>query len=167
MVSCKRVLTSFFGLGFLPLAPGSWGSLPVPIIFGLCASLGVTTAAISVVRAALIVVASVVCVSFSSSAIEACGRKDPGEVVVDEVAGQAVAFLMLPCLDSTVAIWTAAAIGFVAFRVFDIIKPPPCRQLENLPDGWGILADDLAAGVYAAITLQLCLRFLPVGCKLV
>ncbi len=159
MVSCKRILTSFFGLGFLPVAPGSWGSLPVPIIFGLCASLGVTAGAISVVMAALAVVASVVCVAFSSAAIQACGRKDPGEVVVDEVAGQAVTFLMLPQLDSSGDVWVVAAIGFVVFRVFDIIKPTPCRQLENLPGGWGILADDLAASVYAAVVLQLCIRF--------
>ena len=71
------------------------------------------------------------------------GRKDPQFVVVDEVAGQWIALLGCPIE------WRHALICFVLFRLFDMTKPPPVRQLENLPEGWGIVFDDVAAGLYA------------------
>ena len=71
------------------------------------------------------------------------GRKDPQFVVIDEVAGQAIALLFMP------ANWRGALIALVLFRLFDITKPFPVRQLENLPEGWGIVFDDVAAGLYA------------------
>jgi phosphatidylglycerophosphatase A len=71
------------------------------------------------------------------------GREDPGFVVVDEVAGQWIALLGSP------ADWRHGLIALVLFRVFDITKPFPARQLENLPEGWGIVFDDVAAGLYA------------------
>ena len=71
------------------------------------------------------------------------GRKDPGFVVVDEVAGQWVALLNCP------ADWRHGLIALVLFRLCDITKPFPARQLEALPDGWGIVFDDVAAGLYA------------------
>ena len=81
------------------------------------------------------------------------GKKDPGTVVVDEVAGQMLALAAIPL--------TAAAgptvLAFLAFRVFDIIKPYPARRFESLRSGWGIMADDLVAGVYAALTVGLVL----------
>jgi len=71
------------------------------------------------------------------------GRTDPGAVVIDEVVGQMITFLLLPH-----ATWKWLLAGFVLFRVFDVIKPFPARQAEQLPRGWGIMIDDVAAGLY-------------------
>ena len=105
---------------------------------------------------------SIICVKFAPAAIAATGRADPREVVADEFAGQAVTFLAIPFLTaaaiSTRQIWAAAVLGFLLFRLFDIVKPWPIRKVEKLPNGWGILADDLLAGVYAAIVLLICFR---------
>jgi len=156
----KRMLTSCFGLGRLPVAPGTWGSLPVMIIFGLMCQLHLSELSISIVMAALAVAGSVVCVKFAPAVIVATGNNDPGEVVADELAGQAVTFLavMFLSLDelSTGQICITAVFGFLLFRLFDIAKPWPIHRLEKLPKGWGILADDLLAGVYAGIVLFFC-----------
>ena len=152
----KRLLTSCFGLGWLPIAPGSWGSLPSAIIFGLVYYLvgsGVLAASLMV---ALIVAGSVVCVKFSHVAVAATGNEDPNEVVADEIAGQALTFLAMPLLMTNVSggqIVSIAVLGYFLFRLFDTVKPWPSYRLEELPAGWGILADDLMAGVYAGIAL--------------
>ncbi|MCK5171960.1 MAG: phosphatidylglycerophosphatase A, partial [Planctomycetes bacterium] len=143
----RRLLTSCFGLGFMPIAPGTWGSMPVAVLFGLLCYMSVSATVMSLVLVLVAVGASAVCVLFAPAAIEATGKKDPGEVVADETAGQAIAFIgAFPA--GITAIAATAVIGFLAFRLLDIIKPFPCRRLEALPAGWGILADDLMAGVY-------------------
>ena len=158
----QRLLTSCFGLGYLPVAPGTWGSLPPTIIFGLMCHFRASPVMISVVMAALILAGSVISVKFAPAAIAATGKDDPGEVVADEFAGQAVTFLMSPFLAlgsaSAGQVWTVAGVGFVLFRVFDIAKPWPIHRFEKLPEGWGILADDLAAGVFAWTVLQICIK---------
>lgn len=151
----KRLATSCFGLGWLPGAPGTWGSLPVVIVFGLMCHLHAPTAVTSIVMAALVLAGSVVCVKFAPATIAATGKNDPGEVVADEFAGQALTFLVGPFLVAGPT-WATALLGFVLFRIFDITKPWPIRKLENFPAGWGILADDLLAGVYAGTALFLC-----------
>ena len=83
------------------------------------------------------------------------GREDPGQVVIDEVAGQLVT------LAFTGAGAVAALVGFLLFRVFDIIKPYPANRFERLHGGLGIMADDLAAGVYGCVALHLVMRFVP------
>jgi len=112
--------------------------------------------------AALTIAGSIVCVKFAPAVIAATGKTDPREVVADELAGQAVTFLVSPFLAisavSSRDIWLAAALGFFLFRFFDIAKPWPIRKLERLPGGWGVLADDLMAGVFAAIVLQIIIR---------
>jgi undecaprenyl-diphosphatase len=108
-----------------------------------------------VVMAVLALAGSVACVKFACASIAATGRNDPGEVVADEFAGQAVSFLVGPFLAAGPA-WVVALLGLVLFRIFDISKPWPIRKLEKLPAGWGILADDLLAGVYAGAALFLC-----------
>jgi len=159
----KRLLTSCFGLGRLPVAPGTWGSLPVAIIFGLMSQMQAPAVIISIVMATLALAGSVVCVKFAPAAIAATGKNDPREVVADELAGQAVTFLAAPLLSPEILsirqIWIITAGGFLLFRLFDIVKPCPIRRLEKLPEGWGVLADDLLAGVYAAIVLQIIIRF--------
>ncbi len=158
----KRLLASCFGLGRLPIAPGTWGSLPPTIIFGLMCQFHVSGISISIVMAALAIAGSIICVRFAPAAIAATGKNDPGEVVADELAGQAVTFLVSPFVAisavSSRDVWVAAVLGFFLFRLFDIAKPWPIRKLEKLPKGWGILADDLLAGVFAAIVLQIIIR---------
>ena len=157
----RRLLLTCFGLGRLPAAPGTWGSLPPVVIFGLMAYLGASPIAISIVMAALVLAGSVVCVKCSPDLIASTGKKDPQEIVADEFAGQAVTFLFISQLDFW-EILSPTVIGFLLFRIFDIAKPWPIRKLEKLPNGWGILADDLLAGVYAGVVLLIyCLYIYP------
>lgn len=112
--------------------------------------------------AAVALASSAVCVGYAPNAIAATGKNDPGEVVVDEVAGQAMTFLAIGALPIK-QVWLVAGAGFVLFRIFDITKPWPIRKLETFPKGWGILADDLLAGVYAWIALHICIRLFISG----
>jgi phosphatidylglycerophosphatase A len=158
----KRLLTSCFGLGWLPLAPGTWGSLPPAVIFALMCHFGVAAVPIAITMAVLAVAGSVICIAFAPSVIKATGKSDPREVVADEFAGQAVTFLAFPFLMpadiATRQILIITALGFVLFRIFDVVKPWPIRKLEKLPKGWGILADDILAAVFVAILILLCLK---------
>jgi len=164
----KRLAASCFGLGRLPVAPGTWGSLPPTVVFALMCQFSVSAGLISVVMAVLALAGAVVCVKFAPAAIAATGKTDPREVVADEFSGQAVTFLaaafLLPATVSPGRVWAAAAAGFVLFRLFDIFKPWPIRKFEKLPKGWGILSDDLMAGVYASIVLLVFIRFEVIAC---
>lgn len=151
----KRLAASCFGLGWLPVAPGTWGSLPPVIVFGLMCHFHAPSAATLIAMAAFALAGAVVCVKCAPATIAATGRNDPGEVVIDEFAGQAVTFLVGALLAAG-ATWAVALLGFVLFRIFDIFKPWPIRKLEKFPAGWGILADDLLAGVFAGVALFLC-----------
>ncbi len=153
----RRMLTSCFGLGYLPAAPGSWGSLPPAIVFGLVYYLGGSGIIAFGLMVLLLLAGSIVCVRFSSAAVAATGNKDPNEVVADEIAGQALTFLALPFLIGAAPpirqVVAISALGYFLFRLFDTIKPWPIYKLEKFPAGWGILADDLMAGVFAAVAL--------------
>ena len=138
---------STFGVGYLPLMPGTWGSLVAVGIF-----LGFTQLVKGNALVALVLV-SIVVVTFvgiwAASRTEALsGRKDPGKIVVDEVAGQLISLFPLTLFVH----WSIVAviISFILFRFFDIVKPYPARRLEALKGGLGIMCDDLIAGVYAA-----------------
>ncbi len=158
----RRLIASSFGLGWLPIAPGTWGSLPPAVVFGVLACCGISGTIITTVMAAFIVAASVACVACVPAVAALVGKADPGEVVVDEVAGQAVVFLIMPWIlpaDLSMKQYClVAGLGFLLFRVFDITKPWPIRKLEALPAGWGVLADDLLAGVVAGILLLICVK---------
>ena len=153
----RRLLASCFGLGWLPVAPGTWGSLPPTIVFVLMCRSGESVVLISTVMAVMALAASVVCVKFAPAVIAATGKTDPREVVVDEFAGQAITFIPIGAVP-TGQIWATAVLGFLLFRLLDIAKPWPARKLEKLPKGWGVLSDDLLAGIYAGIALLFCLR---------
>lgn len=157
----KRLFTSCFGLGWLPICPGTWGSLPPALIFALMCYFSATAILISIVMAALALGGSVACVVFAPAVIKATGKTDPREVVADECAGQAVTFLAVPFFVveafSGRQILITVVLGFLLFRLFDILKPFPIYRIQKLPEGWGILADDLLAGIYAAIVLQISL----------
>jgi len=155
----KRLLASCFGLGWMPIAPGTWGSLPPVVAFAVMLYFGAPTLAIVGAMAAFIITASVACVACVPAVAALVGKTDPGEVVVDEVAGQAVAFLIIPLiLPADLSMKQGcliAGLGFLLFRVLDITKPWPIKKLEALPAGWGVLADDLLAGVFAAVLLAI------------
>ncbi|HJP90795.1 MAG TPA: phosphatidylglycerophosphatase A [Pyrinomonadaceae bacterium] len=139
------------GVGYLPLMPGTFGSLVGVAIFLL------------LVRMPVLVVLSIPVITFAgiwagSRTEELSGRKDPGKVVVDEVAGQMIA--LLPLTFSTH--WSTAAVilSFTLFRFFDIVKPYPAGRFERLKGGLGIMCDDLVAGAYAAIIASIILAVL-------
>jgi phosphatidylglycerophosphatase A len=105
------------------------------------------------VLAVLIILVISVGIPAATLAARAAGLKDPGFVVIDEVAGQWIALLWVPVS------WKTLLAAFILFRSFDILKPPPVRQLERLPEGAGIVFDDVAAGAYALLVMQLALHF--------
>jgi undecaprenyl-diphosphatase len=148
MMNTHKLLTSSFGLGFLPIAPGTWGALAPAIVY-MAAGILIGPQAAMGSMAALLVLGCVVTVACSPKVIAMTGSQDPGQIVSDEVAGQALTLLLVQWLMPMSGFCTAAAVGFGLFRLFDIFKPWPCKHLENLPAGWGILADDLAAGLWA------------------
>src|SRR5438045_2421476 len=129
------------GVGYLPLIPGTYGSLLGMAIFLLLAR---TPSAAALVFVSILAI-TVVGIWAASRTEELSGRKDPGKVVVDEVAGQMIA--LFPLTIFTVNPF-AVMISFVLFRFFDIIKPYPANRLEHLKGGYGIMCDDLVAGAY-------------------
>jgi phosphatidylglycerophosphatase A len=159
----RRLVASCFGLGWLPVAPGTWGSAFPAGVFALLLCLNVSEAVVAAVMVVLVVVASLACVMFTPAVAATVGKSDPREIVVDEVAGQALTFLpACLVLDSRTQVSASlgiAILGFLLFRVFDILKPWPIRKLEALPAGWGVLADDLLAGVFAAVVLLICVKW--------
>jgi phosphatidylglycerophosphatase A len=153
----KRIILSCFGLGRLPVCPGTWGSLPSTIIFALMCYFDAPAVSISIVMAALALAGSIACVILSPAVIRELGKTDPREVVADELAGQAVTFLVASFFVGAFTTWQLAVtvmLGFLLFRLFDILKPFPIYRIQKLPEGWGIFADDILAGVYAAVVLQ-------------
>lgn len=146
----EELLTTCFGLGKLPIAPGTWGSLPPVVLYLLTKYYCPYPPSAPILMAFLVIAGAWACVQFSPAVIASTGKKDPGMIVADEVAGQSVTMLFIALLEPD-NIYLAAGIGFLLFRLFDIFKPWPCKKLEKLPSGLGILADDLMAGVYGAI----------------
>jgi phosphatidylglycerophosphatase A len=165
-----RLMLTVGGLGFMRPASGTWGSTPPPALalalVWLVGRDGLSAADAWLVDGALVLIAivfSVACVAGGRWAEREWGRKDPGQVVADETAGQAVALLALPWrpmtdLDGLGANVAIAATAFLAFRLLDIVKPPPANALQRLPHGWGILVDDLVAGAYALAVTQVVWR---------
>lgn len=144
-------LSSAGFIGYIPFAPGTAGSLVGVGLYAGFVRLGATP----VLQLAVIAVLLAAGVWSATVAEAHFGLPDPGSVVIDEVVG------MLVTLIFTQAGWSAAVAGFVLFRLFDIIKPFPTGRLERLRGGWGIMADDVMAGVYANVGLQVLLRAAP------
>jgi phosphatidylglycerophosphatase A len=142
-----------WGVGYLPLMPGTFGSLVGVGIFLLLAR---NTPATSLI---VVVLLCIVAITFSgiwaaSRTEQLAGRKDPRKVVVDEVAGQMIALLPLTIFNVSVF---AVIVSFILFRFFDIVKPYPAGRLESLKGGFGIMCDDLVAGVYGAVVTSIIL----------
>jgi phosphatidylglycerophosphatase A len=138
-------IATWFGCGYSPKAPGTAGSLGALAPAVLLAQYGGFRPWHFAVLAAAVTPAAIWA---AGRVARAWGEKDPSQVVVDEVVGQWVALAGAATLD-----WKSWLAAFVLFRFFDIWKPFPVRRLEALPGGLGIVADDLAAGVYGALVL--------------
>jgi phosphatidylglycerophosphatase A len=138
------------GVGYLPLMPGTFGSLVGVGIFLL-----LSRTAVGLVISILVVTIAGIWAGSRTEAL--AGRKDPGKIVVDEVAGQLISSLPLVFFRQ----WSIAAVivSFVLFRFFDIVKPYPANRLQELEGGLGVMCDDLVAGVYAAVLVMIFMRF--------
>ena len=142
------------GLGKLPIAPGTWGSLGGLALAWAFASLEFHSTPL--LNPLLWWLALSGAGIWAAGRVEqSTGRKDPQEVVVDEVSGQWLALLASPGAFSGGLGWKSFLAGFILFRVLDIWKPFPANQAESLPGGWGIMADDWVAGAYSAALLWL------------
>lgn len=160
------------GVGYMPIAPGTWGSAVGVGLYLLISSVFWSMALplahqhnfvkilyVAVTLEFLIIVCITLVGIWAASRTEKLsGKKDPGKVVIDEVAGQLIALSAIPLW---IHAWSMIVLAFLLFRLFDIIKPYPCRRLESLPSGLGIMADDVVAGVYAALVVAVvsCIRF--------
>jgi phosphatidylglycerophosphatase A len=144
-----RWLATAFGSGYAPFAPGTAGSAVGLLLFWPLARLAWP------VQIACCVALFAVGTAASDRLAREVGKKDPGLVVVDEVLGMWVTLVALPFSSLT------ALLGFVLFRAMDVWKPWPARSLEALPGGWGIMADDAAAGVYANLLVRVALLVGP------
>ena len=143
---------TFFGIGRLKPGPGTWASVVAVVLWALAASQIPPSYRIGATAAAAMAV-TLIGIPAATAVARDAGSKDPQTVVIDEVAGQLVALIAVPLT------WKTLLAGLILFRVFDILKPPPVRQLERLADGLGIVADDVAAGLYALVVMHLLLRF--------
>jgi phosphatidylglycerophosphatase A len=143
-------LATGFGVGFMPWAPGTFGTLlGLPLAWGL-AQLGITKMALA--TAAICLAGIPVC---TRAARQLGQAKDPGSIVLDEIASVPITFFGIGDWS-----WGTVLAGFLLHRLFDITKPPPARQLERLPAGLGIMADDWIAGLYSNLALRLVLGLL-------
>ncbi len=143
-------IATFGGLGYFPVAPGSVGAaagiaavvalsrLPIPTVW-VSALVGITAAVIFAAG-----------VPAATGAEDYFRRKDPGHVVIDEVVGQMLALLANPRPS-----WKGLVAAYLLFRIIDVIKPFPARRLEHLKGGWGIMLDDVAAGVWSLVAFTL------------
>jgi phosphatidylglycerophosphatase A len=143
-INFPKMVTTLFGLGFLPLAPGTWGSL-AGLMF--CVLFSVNTFLYITFFAGIFAIG----VKYAGIVEKESGIEDPSFVIIDEFACIMVAFFLIPITLKSLII------GFVLFRLFDIIKIFPMKRAEKIGGGWGIMLDDLIAGIYANLILRLIL----------
>ena len=140
---------TFFGIGYTPKMPGTAASLAAfACLAGLSAFVPAWAVALSVAHAAPILFGA------THVYLKAKSERDPKEVVADEVLGSGVAVIFLPLS------WTAFVMAFVLFRLFDILKPPPIRSIERASGAWGVMLDDVAAGIFANLLTRAALHWL-------
>ena len=160
MKTFRMAMLTVGGLGHAPIASGTFGSIPPVVLAFVLVQLSQPHWVVNLCLVLLAIAFSIACVRFGAYAESTFGKKDPGQVVADEVAGQSVALLFLPWAEpgtEGALGWNAllAVAAFIAFRFFDILKPPPARNLERIQGGTGILVDDLVTGLMALIAVQI------------
>ncbi|MGB8918037.1 MAG: phosphatidylglycerophosphatase A [Candidatus Sulfotelmatobacter sp.] len=146
------LVATFFGIGRLRPGPGTWGSAATMLLWAALAhALAPSLRIPAAIGLSLLV--TLIGIPAATQVARGVGAKDPQFVVIDEVAGQLVALIAVPLA------WRSFLAALILFRVFDIVKPPPVRQLEAIPEGAGIVLDDVAAGLYALAAVHLLLHF--------
>ena len=149
------IVATFFGAGLLRPGPGTYGSVAAALLwFGAAHLLHPSLPALAAGTALAALLAVAVGIPAATVVARESGREDPGHVVIDEVAGQLIALIAIR------PDWRHVLLSLLLFRLFDILKPPPIRQLERLPAGTGILLDDVAAGLFALLLAHLAAHFL-------
>jgi len=143
-------IASFGYVGFFPIAPGTAGSLAALALFAFVRWIGMPAFELATIVAVL-----AIGIWSADGAERALGRKDPGPVVIDEVLGMLITLALLPVSLAGVLV------GFLLFRLFDVVKPYPAGRMEHLPGGYGIMLDDAMAGLYAHLVLRLCMWWMP------
>lgn len=154
MQKLKPILGSFFYAGFLPNAPGTWGSFFALFFIYF---IGLYTPWYGI---ALFTLFCSFLTVWVSEECEKVWGGDPSPLVMDEFAGQGMAFIGINLMNPEINIFLLLVLGFVFFRFFDIKKPLGVDNLQQLPGGWGILVDDLLAGFYAFLCLKILLYFI-------
>lgn len=144
MKTLSKAVSTFLGVGYFPVGQGTLASLIVMLLYKFF--LFRLHWAVYLGLNGIVFIAGVVSSSVHSSCLK---KKDPHEIVIDEVAGQMLVFFRLN------PSWFLVVSGFVLFRIFDIFKPFPVRQIEKFPKGWGIMADDIMAAVYTGLLIQI------------
>jgi len=134
--------------GYAPVAPGTFGTLVGVVIAPLFAGVAAASALAYLVLLGLAIACAIWAAQVAIGIFE---LKDPRQVVCDEIVGYLVAMAFVPVG------WSSLLYAFLFFRIFDIAKPTPCRQAEQLPGGYGVVVDDLAAGVYANLAVRVVL----------
>ncbi len=146
-MEAARVVSTFLGAGRFPVAPGTLASLIAALLHvALLSRLSLPW------RGAVVAGVFALGLAAASATSRSLGEKDPRRIVIDEVVGQWLAVFLMP------ARWLPILLGFLLFRFFDILKPLGIRRLEALPAGWGIMADDVAAGLISLAILELLSR---------
>jgi len=144
-----KITGSAFGLGYASFAPGTVGSAGAALAYFFIPALHNPLVLMP------IILATIALGVWASGVMEEEYGEDPSQAVIDEVAGQWLALAFLPVTPFVVLL------GFIFFRLFDILKPGPVDSLQNLPGGWGIMADDVLAGIFANVTLRIMMVVLP------
>lgn len=143
------VVATFFGAGRCRPGPGTWGAAAACLLwFAASSFFPIREGQLSWLTLCAVIAVTAIGIPAATRVEQESGRHDPGYVVIDEVAGQWVALIHAH------PNWSSLLLAFLLFRFFDILKPWPARRLERLPAGWGIVFDDLAAGLYALLVVQ-------------
>jgi len=149
---------TFLGVGWLQPGAGTWASAFTVALWWFGArTLAPAPDAVWIYTAVAAVIVTLIGVPASTIVARESGITDPRHAVIDEVAGQLIALIGIPLR------WQYVLASFILFRGFDILKPPPLRRLEKIPRGWGIMLDDVGAGIYAGIVAHLLIRFRVLG----
>jgi phosphatidylglycerophosphatase A len=147
------LIATFFGIGRLRPGPGTWASAATVLLWWLVATR--LSHHPTILAMSLMIAVTLIGIPAATRVARESGIKDPGFVVIDEVAGQMLPLILAPLR------WKYLLLSLILFRCFDILKPPPLRALEHLPEGVGIMLDDVGAGVYSLMILWIALKFGP------
>jgi phosphatidylglycerophosphatase A len=143
-----KIIATAGGLGYAPKAPGTLGALGAFVI----ALIGINFSNFDIIFLTLSIIFTILGV-FVSDKLESEWGSDPSRIVIDEVIGYWISILFLP------KTFTVLIVGFIFFRFFDIVKPLGIRKLDNLKNGWGVMLDDVLAGIYSNLVLQVLIHF--------